>query len=157
MGRSMIDSRAKGARAERAAAEYLSAITGRVWYRTAQRCGTDTADVRSDGVPLHVEVKHYASGLSYWARRSEGLRLSLGGELLFCRADHLPRVALQREDHHVAPRSILCEGFMRQAVRDCAPLAIPMVLARQNNSHWVAIWRLSDDDAFSEIWRGFHA
>lgn len=152
----MVNSRAKGARAERAAAEYLSALTGKVWYRTAQRCGIDTADVRADGVPIHVEVKHYASGLSFWARRSEGQRLSLGGDLFFCRADHLPRVCRQQDEHHLAPRSMLAEGFMRQAVRDCGTL-VPLVLAKQNNSHWIAIWRHSDDDLFSEIVRSFYA
>jgi len=152
----MIDSRAKGARAERAAAEYLSALTHQVWYRTAQRCGTDTADVRCDGIPIHLEVKHYASGLSYWARRSEGQRLSLGGDLFFCRADHLPQVCRQQDEHHLAPRSMLAEGFMRQAVRDCGE-AIPMVLAKQNNSHWIAIWRHVDDDRLSFVWRSFYA
>lgn len=148
----MIDSRNKGKRGELQAAAVMSAITRRVWYRTAQRSGTETGDIRCDEIPLHVEVKNYASGFTWWIRRASRSKVCMGGDLYYCEITNLMGAILQDGNHEAGVRSPLVESFMAQAVRDCGD-QIPMVLCRQNNSPWLVVWRHQDDDRFCSLLR----
>jgi len=149
----MIDSRTKGKRGELEAAAMLSAITRKHWYRTAQRCGTDTGDVRCDAIPLHVEVKHYGSGLTYWSKRSCNGLVHLANNLYYCDITKLMNVADQLGNYNVSPKSMLVEGFMRQAERDAPDGTIPLVMCRQNHGPWLLVWRFADDDRFCSLLR----
>ena len=152
-GSRMIDSRTKGKRGELEAAALLSAITRKHWYRTAQRCGTDTGDVRCDQLPLHVEVKHYRAGLTYWSKRSRNGLVHLANDLYYCDITKLMNVADQLGDYNVSPKSLLVEGFMRQAERDAADGTIPLVMCRQNHGPWLLVWRYPDDDRLCKLLR----
>jgi hypothetical protein len=66
----MIQSRTKGKRAELEACRALELVFDVKWQRTAQVSGKFSADVMpSQDIGLHVEVKHYASGLTWWTKR----------------------------------------------------------------------------------------
>ena len=149
----MIDSRTKGKRAELEAAALMSAVTRKHWYRTAQRCGTDTGDIRCDELPLHVEVKHYRAGLTYWSKRSRNALVHLAHDLYYCDFSKVMSVANQLGDYMVSPKSLLVEGFMRQAQRDATEGHIPLVMCKQNHGPWLLVWRYGDDDRLCEMLR----
>lgn len=163
-----VNSRAKGAAAEREAAAELTSITSLMWERTAQRWGNATPDVwvpDMDSLPIHVEVKHYAKGLARptaWtahgriAGTKDGLwlcRLNLmhaylgsnGGQKCFDNACTPPSTAVERNVHN------LVSQFMAQAVKDAKSSHFPLVLMRENNASWIAVWRKEDDAGLAEV------
>lgn len=145
------NSRAKGCRGELDAASHLSRLTKWPWERTAQRWGKAVADIWAPNAPsgfsLHVEVKLYARGLKriYSAVERAPLVSTLDG-LYCCELSHLQTALLRHGPpcflgftHNTTSR------FMRQAVRD-AEGVVPMVLMRQDRCHWLAVWRVQDED-----------
>jgi len=162
-----VNSRAKGAAAEREASMELTRITSLMWERTAQRWGNATPDVwvpEMPTFPVHVEVKHYKKGLArptLWtglgriAGTRDGLwmcRLNLlhsyigssGGQNCFDRVCQGPTA----EEHNVHN---LVSEFMAQAVEDAKQTHFPLVVMRQNNSPWIAMWRKQDDAGLAEV------
>lgn len=162
-----VNSRAKGAAAEREAAAELSRITTLTWERTAQRWGKATPDLwvpSKPTLPVHVEVKHYAKGLArptlwtangqlvgtrdgLWMCRLRALHMwvgSDGGQECFEKVCAPPK-AEQKSVHN------LVSDFMAQAVEDAQPSQFPVVLMRQNRCDWIAVWRKFDDAGLAEL------
>jgi hypothetical protein len=156
-------SRRKGAGGEIEAAALLSVLTGKPWERTAQRSGKAMPDVwLADPVTrvttqIHVEVKRYQGGLAWWTRRvveqPEALFVNSATELYFCAASALPRHAAQQTCAELAPRQKGVVRWIAQAERDAAPDCTPLVLCRQDHAPWIAVWRVSHDDALMDVWR----
>jgi len=162
-----VNSRAKGAAAEREAAAELSRITTLTWERTAQRWGNATPDLwvpTHPSLPVHVEVKHYAKGLArptlwtaydklagtrdgLWMCRLRAMHMwvgSNGGEKCFEETCGLS-VAQEKNVHN------LVADFMAQAVEDAKATQFPLVVMRQNRSDWIVVWRKCDDTGLAEI------
>ena len=152
-----VNSRAKGAAAEREAAAELSKITTLTWERTAQRWGKATSDLWVPERPdllVHVEVKHYAKGLArptIWTAENDLVGTRDGLWMCRLRAMHMwvgggcDSSAKTRNVHN------LVSDFMAQAVEDAHHTQFPLVIMRQNRSDWIAVWRQQDDTGLAEI------
>lgn len=142
-----VKSRAKGARAELDAAAIMSIVTTLQWRRSAQACGKWASDIFADKpIGMHVEVKHYADGLTWWVKRAQRNILNLGGHgLYYSQLQHLRVNADRLELATPSPTCKMVEEWMAQAVRDAGD-HVPVVLCRQNNSPWLFVWRVEDDD-----------
>lgn len=145
-----VNSRAKGARIEREAADTLSCLTTLEWERTAQRWGNGTADIWAPKAPylgIHVEVKGYAKGLARPTLWTTHDKLVLTrDDLYMCRLHVLRRMLGSMAPPDVVSVHNLTSEFMRQAERDSNGESIPLVLMRQDRCEWVAVWRYADDD-----------
>jgi len=149
----MIQSRTKGKRAELEACRALELVFDVKWQRTAQVSGKFSADVMpSQDIGLHVEVKHYASGLTWWTKRAKRLPLCLSADgFYFATLCNAKQVSKRIVLPDMAPRCGLAARWMKQAVTDAAGERTPVVLCRQNNSPWLLVWRYEDDD---RLWEG---
>lgn len=149
----MIDSRAKGARAELQAAAALTKLFGMTFHRTAQHCGkAGNADIEpvTGHCGIHWEVKHYRAGLTYLEASLRKHRLVIAGDLFCCFLHDLPKVTDWKIIiAHVAKRNAKVEEWHRQAVRDAeASGKLPVVLFRQDRGKWILAWNPARDDQF---------
>lgn len=151
----MIDSRTKGKVAEREAAAEFSRLLGIPWMRTAQACGKWTGDIVPEGrdIGVHVEVKHYKTGITWWQRRARRSFLNVAGSLYYALLDELPRILEQQDLPECSPSSATAEAWFKQA-KDDANGKIPVVLCRQDRGPWLMVWASADDDRLCEILRG---
>ena len=150
-------SRRKGAGGELVAASMLSVLTGKVWERAAQRSGKAQPDVwlsdpeQRAACDIHVEVKRYGGGLAWWTRRvveqPNALFVNPQLEMYFCAASGLTQHAKQQGGAEQAPMQKGAHRWLCQAERDAAPNCTALVLCRQDNGPWLAVWRVSADDA----------
>lgn len=150
-----MNSQAKGARAERAAAKAVGDVLRMPFHRTAQHCGkAGTADIEpvNGECGIHFEVKHYAAGLTYLESSLRKHRLVIAGDLFACYLHDLPDLVDWRiVIAHVAKRNHGLEDWHRQAVRDAeATGKLPVVLCRQNGGKWILAWNPARDDALME-------
>lgn len=154
--RSRVDSRAKGRRGELDACRALEEVTTLEWRTTAQRWGKAKADIEpvDGGVGLHVEVKLYGTGLTWWQRRAERQPVSMAGEMYFCQLNRLRDVVDQATLPENAPRCMMAERWMRKATSDAEQGIKPLLLCRQDRCEWLAAWHMADDDAICTILRG---
>jgi hypothetical protein len=150
----MIDSRTKGKNAELEAALEMQLLLGIPWMRTAQACGKWTGDIvpKDKDIGIHVEVKHYRTGITWWQRRARRSFLNIGGELYYALLSELPRILEQQDLPESSPRSATVEGWFSQAKRDAGE-KIPIVLCRQNKGPWLMVWHSAQDDELCEILR----
>jgi hypothetical protein len=148
-------SRRKGKHGELEACRELEAVTRVKWQRTAQRWGKAKADVEpaDGGIEIHVEVKRYGAGLTWWNRRAERQVLSLAGEMYFAQLRHLKLVSEQLQLPELAPRCALAERWLAQATRDAEPGIVPLVLCRTDDAEWLVAWHYRDDDRLTAILR----
>jgi hypothetical protein len=148
-------SRRKGKHGELEACRELEAVTTLKWRRTAQRWGKAKADVEpaDGGLGIHVEVKRYGAGLTWWNRRAERQVLSLAGEMYFAQLRHLKLVSEQLQLPELAPRCALAERWLAQATRDAEPGIVPLVICRTDDADWLVAWHYRDDDRLTAILR----
>lgn len=150
-----VNSRAKGARIEREAADTLSCLTTLEWERTAQRWGNGTADIWAPKAPymgVHVEVKGYGKGLArptMWTRNNH--LVLTRDDLYMCRLHVLQPTLGRMRPPEVVGYHNLVSDFMRQAERDSAGEAVPLVVMRQDRCEWIAVWRYCDDDKLAAL------
>lgn len=151
-----INSRSKGRRGELDACRALEEVTTLEWRTTAQRWGKAKADIEptDGGVGLHVEVKLYGAGLTWWQRRAAKQVLSMAGEVYFCELRRIKEVVGQDELPENAPRCMMAESWMRKATSDAEDGVLPLLLCRQDRSEWLAVWYMADDDRVCTILRG---
>lgn len=155
-------SRSKGKRGELEAAKALSVATGIEWRRTAQRWGKAKADLEAvdGGVPVHVECKRFATGITYWHDRAElgKLHCYIGERehrgYMWCLLSDVMQYAKQDISAELGIRSATMEHWMRQASNDADDGWVPIVIARQDDRDWIICWRYEHDDAFMSILRG---
>ena len=151
----MINSREKGKRGEREACEALQHVTGIPWMRTAQASGKHTADVMPVDftLHLHVEVKRCKRGMAWVELRLNREPFLMMGDLFVSRLATLPRLIDCTMLATKGKRARKVEGWMRQAVRDCKYIAVPIVLFRQDDCEWCIAWDMKDDDRVMQEFR----
>lgn len=157
--RPAVNSRAKGSRVELAAAKALTAMTHSPWERTQQRWGVATADVwmpRIPMFPVHVEVKGRAAGLKKFSKLLTVKQLLLTRDDLFVTTLEAFPTVLER--YHVLPTVVpfhnTISSWMRQAADDAREGSRPIVMMRQDRFPWMVAWRVRDDDALREAFKG---
>lgn len=151
-----IDSRAKGRRGELEACRALEELTTLKWRTTAQRWGKAKADIEptDGGVGLHVEVKLYGAGLTWWHKRASSQVLCMAGNAYFCQLRRIKEVADQQTLPETAPRCMMAEAWMRKATSDAEDGVLPFLLCRQDRNQWLAVWHMADDDRLCALLRG---
>ena len=152
----MKDSRRKGIRGELEACEILNGLTTLQWERTAQRWGCATSDIWVPARPtleLHVEVKRIGKGLQTFMDRVERYGIiQTGDDLYACKLTDLRRALVETPPaRHDARVFNIVAQFMAQADEDRRPTEVPIVLCRQDQYGWVAVWQYRDDDRLRQV------
>ena len=156
-----INSRAKGARGELQACEFMNHMTTVHWERTAQRWGKATADIWAPSMPdlgLHIEVKNYGTLLKRPTSMATLHKLvdTPDGMQMCLAVDVAQVMQSQVVPVHMSYHNMLSD-FMAQASRDARDSALPFILFKRDYGNWIALWKKEHRRAIwavlQDIWK----